>query len=74
MVEAATWHNLKDVRQTFPHADLVQVTSGRTVIVFNIGGNNYRLIVGISYPLQAVNVLTVLTHAEYDKEKWKQTL
>jgi mRNA interferase HigB len=74
LTEAADWHNVSEVRQTFPHADAVKVDSGATVTVFNIGGNNYRLIVTISYPIGAVNVLAVLTHAEYDKEKWKKTL
>ena len=55
-----------DVRRAFPHADQVD---RRTV--FNIGGNNYRLIARISYLTQQVFVLAILTHAEYDKEKWK---
>lgn len=42
--------------------------------VFNIRGNNYRLLTAISYPAGVVNVLQFLTHAEYDKEKWKKTL
>ncbi|MGB7157370.1 MAG: type II toxin-antitoxin system HigB family toxin [Tepidisphaeraceae bacterium] len=70
----AEWLNLQDVRKTFPHADGVKVKSGRTVTVFNVRGNKHRLIVTIDYPTGVVNVLTVLTHAEYDKEKWKETL
>jgi mRNA interferase HigB len=74
VVEAADWRNLADVHQTYPHADAVKLDSGTTVTIFNIGGNKYRLLTAISYPIRAVNVLAILTHAEYDKEKWKKTL
>ncbi len=72
--EAADWRKLKDVRDIFPYTDAVKVGSGRTVTIFNIGGNKYRLLTAISYPIGTVNVLALLTHAEYDKEKWKKTL
>ena len=41
-------------------------------VVFNIGGNKYRLIARILYPSQKVFVLKVMTHAEYDEDKWKE--
>jgi mRNA interferase HigB len=51
------------------------VSSGNPVVVFNIRGNKYRLIVAIHYrPSGRVFVLRFLTHAEYDKEKWKAEL
>ena len=40
-------------------------------IVFNIGGNKYRLITRIRYVTQKVFVLKVMTHSEYDLDKWK---
>lgn len=66
LAKRAAWKNLADVKQTFPHADQV----GR-LTVFNIGGNKYRLIVRIEYARQAVYVRHILTHAEYNKERWK---
>jgi mRNA interferase HigB len=71
---AAAWRNLQQVRQTYRSADAVEVASGKTVTVFNIRGNKYRLLTAITYPAGVVNVLQFLTHAEYDKEKWKKTL
>ena len=70
----ARWRNLQDVRATFPHADAVPVASGRNVVVFNIAGNKHRLITAIHYNRQLAFTLMVLTHAEYNKEKWKDLL
>lgn len=74
VTEGAGWRNLVEVRRTYPHADAVKVAGGRTITVFNARGNNYRLLTAIDYPLELVNVVGFLTHAEYDKEKWKETL
>jgi mRNA interferase HigB len=71
---AAAWNNLLDTRRTFPHADQVKVASGRTVTVFNIGGNDFRLITAIHYDRQKVFILNLLTHAEYSKDTWKKRL
>lgn len=75
--EAAEWHSLRDVRLTFPSADGVTVKGGGVEVVatvFNIKGNEYRLITIINYPLATVLVCDVLTHAEYDKGQWKDRL
>lgn len=67
ITEKATWQNLAETRRDFPHADPVG-----TCTVFNIGGNKYWLITGIRYhQKQRVYILHVLTHAEYDRENWK---
>ncbi len=58
--------NFNDLRQVFPSADLVG-----NFTVFNIGGNNYRVIAYIDYASSIAFVRTVLTHAEYNKESWK---
>ncbi|MEM7113432.1 MAG: type II toxin-antitoxin system HigB family toxin [Chloroflexota bacterium] len=65
-VHQAKWQNFAELRSDFPSADLV----GR-LTVFNIGGNNYRLIVRVEFWLQKVFVRHVLMHSEYDKENWK---
>ncbi|MBE9198354.1 MULTISPECIES: type II toxin-antitoxin system HigB family toxin [unclassified Nodularia (in: cyanobacteria)] len=55
-----------DVRNLFSSADLVG-----NFTLFNIKGNNYRLITYIDYEYQLLFVRAVLTHAEYDQENWK---
>ncbi len=67
IVSKTEWHNLAEVRATFPDADAV---GDRTV--FNIKGNHYRLIVGINYETGVIFVKRLLTHAEYDKGTWKE--
>jgi len=73
-VKAARWRSLDDVRSIYPHADEVTVASERVVTVFNIRGNNYRLVTAIHYNTQCVYVMRFLTHAEYDKDAWKEQL
>ena len=58
--------NFADLRAAFPGVDKVG-----PVYVFNIGGNKYRLGAGLSFQVRRLWVKAVLTHAEYDKEKWK---
>lgn len=68
LTEAATWHSHEDVKKTFPAADKYGACT-----IFDIGGNKYRLITKINYgeDIQIVNVREAMTHAEYDKDKWK---
>ncbi len=66
LANKATWQNLAEVREDFPHSDLVGCC-----IVFNIGGSKYRLIVKIEFLKQKIYTKVVLTHKEYDKDKWK---
>lgn len=63
-----------DVRRTYPGTDAVRVRSGRQVLVFNIRRNDYRLIVATHFNRQIVYTLRFMTHAEYSKDDWKETL
>lgn len=62
----ANWRTFADVRATFGSADHV----GHFVI-FNIGGNKYRLVVRIYYEDAVILIRHVLTHKEYDGGGWK---
>jgi mRNA interferase HigB len=70
IAEKASWQDIHDVRAEYPHADPVG-----SCVVFNIGGNKYRLITRIFYSTDErrgnAYVLAVLTHKAYDTQKWK---
>jgi mRNA interferase HigB len=63
----ANWQNPAELKQVYPSADMV----GRYT-VFNIKGNKYRLIARIKYSSQTLFIVAVMTHEEYDLDKWKE--
>ena len=68
------WRNINEVKVIFANADEVVVKSGRKVVVLNASGNNWRVVVAFHYNIQKVFVLKVMSHAEYSRENWKETL
>jgi mRNA interferase HigB len=66
VAKTADWQNLVELREFYPTADVVGIYT-----VFNIKGNHYRLIAEINYRSGTIFVRKILTHAEYDKERWK---
>lgn len=66
IIKHSTISNFAELRSIFPSADQVE---GLTV--FNIGGNKARLIAAIHYNTQKLYIRHVLTHKEYDNNKWR---
>jgi mRNA interferase HigB len=63
VTEKAQWKNLSDIRADFPATDYV----GNQHYVFNIKGNNYRLVVVIKFTIGYIYIRFIGTHKEYDK-------
>jgi mRNA-degrading endonuclease HigB of HigAB toxin-antitoxin module len=61
------WHSLADVRMTFRDADAVEQWT-----IFNVKGNQYRLVAELNYRFGRIYIRHILTHAEYDWGTWKQ--
>ena len=59
----ATWTQPADIKASYRNASVLK--SRR--VVFNIKGNDYRLIVAIAYKLQIVYIKFIGTHQEYDR-------
>ncbi len=59
----AKWGNIQDIKKTFNSVDY----AGNKRYVFNIGGNNYRLVAMIFFEVGHLYIRFVGTHAEYDK-------
>lgn len=62
-MSASSPKNLNALREKFNN----NVDSVYGYTVFNIGGNNYRLITAIHYNTQHCYIRTIWTHAEYSK-------
>jgi mRNA interferase HigB len=56
-----------ELKNWFNSADVVSPYT-----VFDISGNNYRLIAVVVYKAQACTITEILTHKEYDKGGWKK--
>jgi len=67
IVDKTGFKSLVELRKTFASADLVG-----DKVVFNIGGNKYRLIAAIHFNRGKLYIREILTHAEYDKGGWKK--
>lgn len=68
IMKHTNFKNFAELRSVFPSADQV---GGLTV--FNIGGNKVRLIAAVHYNTQRLYIRYVLTHKEYDKNKWRES-
>ncbi|MCM5663221.1 type II toxin-antitoxin system HigB family toxin [Galbibacter mesophilus] len=64
-VKVKEWENINELRKDFNSVDYV----GNHRFVFNIKGNDYRLVAIISFNAKKVYIRFIGTHAEYDKIK-----
>ena len=62
-VQAASWGSMADIKVRYPSASIID--SER--VVFNIRGNNYRLIIKVWFPGKMVFIKFIGTHTEYDR-------
>ncbi len=61
--ENANWKTPKEIKQNYASASILSDNR----VVFNIKGNNYRLVVKINYDYGLIWIRFIGTHAEYDK-------
>ena len=64
-VTNADWNNFSDIRNMFNSVDSV----GNKRYVFNIKGNNYRLVAIVLFVAKQVYIRFVGSHADYDKKR-----
>lgn len=65
IARAAVWPHFPAVTETFSTTDYAPATG---TLIFNIGGNKYRLIARVDFEEQLLAIQTVLTHREYKRE------
>jgi mRNA interferase HigB len=61
--KSAAWKNPSEIKREYPSASFLADNR----IIFNIKGNNYRLLIRINYPYQMIFIRFVGTHVQYDK-------
>lgn len=61
--EKANWNSLNELKSEYPSSSILKDNR----VVFNIKGNNYRLIVKLNLEYQICWIRFIGTHAEYDK-------
>ena len=66
VAKRATWSSFAEVKQTFSTADLVAPH-----VVFDIGGNKFRLIAEMNFTRRVLFIRYIMTHKEYVKGAWK---
>jgi mRNA interferase HigB len=66
VAKRASWTSFTEVKQTFNTADFVAPH-----VVFDIGGNKYRLIAEINFSRSVLFIRRIMTHKEYVKGAWK---
>lgn len=59
----AKWATINELKSDYPNASILK----DNIIVYNIKGNKYRLIVKINFEFQICWIRFIGTHAEYDK-------
>jgi mRNA interferase HigB len=74
VVSGAKWLHFAELRKTFNHADIATTEKGHPVVIFDVGGNKYRIIAALHYDRNICYVLRVLTHKQYDTNQWKKDL
>jgi mRNA interferase HigB len=74
VVKKARWSHFVEVRETFGSASPFRLPNGKNVVIFDIGGNRFRLIAFVQYQTGLVVIRKVLTHDEYDTNKWKDEI
>ena len=67
IMQRSDFNSFGALRTTFPSADKVG-----DLIVFNIGGNKYRLLASVHFNRGRVYVRHLLTHRDYERETWKR--
>ena len=66
IARTADWPHFPALKQSFAAADYMS----NGMVIFNIGGNKYRLMATISFERQILLIEQILTHGEYSREEF----
>jgi mRNA interferase HigB len=61
--KGSTWNNPQDIKQKYSTASFL----ANNTVIFNVRGNNHRLVVQVAYGAKTIAILWIGTHAEYTR-------
>ncbi|HEX3745748.1 MAG TPA: type II toxin-antitoxin system HigB family toxin [Bryobacteraceae bacterium] len=67
IARSAVWPHFPALKETLASTDYLPATG---TLIFDIGGNKYRLIARVDFEEQMIVIQSALTHREYDREKF----
>ncbi len=65
-VERATWDGPLDIKKRYPSASFL----ADNIVIFNIKGNKYRLVIKVKYPIGIALIEWIGTHSQYNNKKF----
>jgi mRNA interferase HigB len=65
--KSSIWSGPQDIKNEYRHVDFLK----NNIVIFNIKGNSYRLVVKVSYKNKIVYIKWIGTHSEYEKQKFE---
>jgi len=74
VVKQVEWNKPDDIKKTFGDSIDIFKKCKKLVYIFDVGGNNVRVICDVNFETKIVYILFVLTHDEYSKDRWKEIL
>lgn len=74
IVKEAVWNKPDDIKQTFGNSIDIFRDRNRLVYIFDVAGNNVRVICDVNFKTDIIYILFVLTHDEYSQDRWKGLL
>lgn len=63
---AASWKTPQDIKNRYPSASFLE----RNRVIFNIKGNQYRMVTEVAYNSGYIYIVWIGTHAEYNRKKF----
>jgi mRNA interferase HigB len=74
IVKEAVWTKPNDKKKTFGNSIDIFKDCKRLVYIFDVAGNNVRVICDVNFRTKIVYILFVLMHDEYSQDRWKELI
>ena len=66
--EKVIWNTTQDIKNKYRTASFLH----NNIVIFNIKGNTYRLVIKVAYKNKTVYIIWFGTHEDYQKKDWEK--